>query len=62
MKAKRLKWKKGPGKLGVLTPLIGTWRATAMSALGQVRCTRTFTPVLGGKYIQLRARWEFGAK
>jgi WD40 repeat protein len=26
-----------------------------------VRCHRTFTPVLGGKYLQLDARWEFQA-
>jgi hypothetical protein len=62
MEAKRVKWKKGPGKLGVLAPIMGSWQATAMSPLGQVRCTRTLTPILGGKYVQLHARWEFGAK
>jgi hypothetical protein len=62
MKAKQSKWKKGPGKLGVLTPIMGSWQATAKSPMGQVRCTRTFTRILGGKYVQLHARWEFGTK
>jgi hypothetical protein len=55
-------WKKGPGKLGILAPLLGTWQANALSPMGKVRCTRTFTPILHGKYIQLLARWEFGPK
>jgi hypothetical protein len=55
-------WKKGPGKLGVLKPLLGSWQASADSPMAKVRCTRTFEPVLGGKYIQLIARWEFGKK
>jgi hypothetical protein len=62
MKGKRVKWNKGPGKLGILAPLMGSWQATAKSPMGQVRCARTFTPILGGKYVQLQARWEFGAK
>lgn len=62
MKAKKTLWKKGPGKLGILTPLLGTWQASAMSPMGKVRCTRVFTPILRGKYVQLVARWEFGAK
>jgi hypothetical protein len=53
-------WKKGRGKLGVLAPLIGTWRAEAASPMGKVECTRTFQPVLGGTYIQLSAMWKFG--
>jgi len=62
MKAKETVWKKAPGKLGVLAPLLGTWQASAMSPMGKVRCTRTFMPILHGKYIQLIARWEFGEK
>lgn len=62
MKAKKTNWKKGPGKLGVLTPLLGMWQANADSPMGKVKCTRTFTKILGGKYIHLFARWEFGAK
>ena len=55
-------WKKGPGKLGILKPLIGSWQADADSPMGKVRCVRTFTPILGAKYIQLIAKWEFGNK
>jgi hypothetical protein len=33
-----------------------------MSPLGRVCCTRTFTSILHGKYVQLVARWEFGPK
>jgi len=62
MKAKKTPWKKSPGKLGILAPLVGAWQANAMSPMGRVRCTRTFTPILHGKYIQLVARWEFGAE
>jgi hypothetical protein len=54
------KWKKGSGKLGVLTPLLGSWQAETTSPMGPLRCTRTFTRVLGGKYIQLVARWYMG--
>jgi hypothetical protein len=50
-------WKKGRGKLGPLAPLIGTWRAEADSPVGSITCTRTFTSILGGKYIQLDAEW-----
>ena len=60
MKEKKTSWKKGPGKLGVLAPLMGTWKAEAMSPMGKIRCTRRFTSALGGKYVQLVARWEFG--
>ena len=62
MNGKKHSWKKGPGKIGVLTPLLGVWQANAESPMGKVRCTRTFTPILSGKYVQLNARWEFGAK
>jgi hypothetical protein len=54
-------WKKGRGRLGVLDPLIGTWRAEADSSSGLVTCTRTFTRVLAGKYVELRADWRFAA-
>lgn len=62
MKTKNTDWKKGAGKLGVLTPLLGTWQANAESPMGKVICTRTFIKILGGKYIHLTARWEFGEK
>jgi hypothetical protein len=53
-------WKEGSGKLGLLQPLLGRWTAVAESEIGAVRCTRVFEPVLGGSYIRLEARWEFG--
>lgn len=53
-------WKKGRGKLGVLSPLLGTWTAEADSPMGPLSCTRTFSSVLNGSYIQLSARWQFG--
>ncbi len=54
------KWKKGRGKLGLLGPLLGTWQARADTPTGVVHCTRSFTRVLGGKYVQLIALWESG--
>jgi hypothetical protein len=53
-------WKKGRGKLGILSPLIGSWVAEADTPMGKVNCTRVFEPVLGGNYIQLTAKWAFG--
>lgn len=52
-------WKKGRGKLGILSPLLGTWKAKADSPMGRVTCTRTFTPILGGTRVQLTAKWKF---
>jgi hypothetical protein len=54
-------WKKGRGKLGVLAPLLGTWKAETNlpGGYGTARCTRTFTSILRGTGIQLNARWEF---
>jgi hypothetical protein len=52
-------WKKGRGKLGVLNPLLGTWRAEADTEMGKVTCTRTFTRVLDKAYVQLQANWEY---
>jgi hypothetical protein len=53
-------WKRGRGKLGVLDPLLGSWRAEADSPMGRLRCTRSFAKVLGGSFVRLDARWEFG--
>jgi hypothetical protein len=55
-------WKSGRGKLGVFTPLIGAWRAQATSPMGPLSCERTFTRILGDKYIQLDGLWRFGEK
>jgi hypothetical protein len=54
-------WKRGRGKLGFMEPLLGRWTATADMPMGPVRCTRVFERVLGGSYIRLEARWQFGA-
>jgi hypothetical protein len=59
MADKKSNWKKGRGKLGVLQPLIGSWVASADSPMGKLKCTRTFSPVLNEKYIELNATWEF---
>lgn len=53
-------WKKGRGKLGLLQPLLGSWQALGQSPMGPVKCTRNFKLILGGNYIELNARWEFG--
>src|SRR5439155_15198540 len=39
---------------------LGRWTAEADTPMGRVRCSRVFESVLGGSYIQLTARWEFG--
>ncbi len=52
-------WKRGRGKLGILTPLLGNWQAKADTERGPVACFRSFSPILHGKFIQLSARWEF---
>ena len=54
-------WKKGRGKLGLLHPLLGSWVAESDSPMGPLRCTRSFSSVLGGNYVHLEARWEFSA-
>jgi hypothetical protein len=54
-------WKKGRGKLGVLTPLLGRWSASAESPMGPLSCTREFESILGGCYVRLHARWQFRA-
>ncbi len=52
-------WKKGRGKLGILQPLLGSWKAESDSPRGKFTCTRTFKSILGGKYIELQAHWDF---
>jgi len=55
-------WKKGRGKLGFLSPLIGAWHAHADSPQGKVYCERKFQKVLKGSYIELSAIWHMGDK
>jgi hypothetical protein len=52
-------WKRDRRGLEILAPLLGSWSAFASSPMGQVTCLRTFSPILGGKYIELRATWKF---
>jgi len=54
-------WKKGRGKLGFLQLLLGSWKAQAETPMGPVQCTHEFTEVLGGNYVELRAKWTFEA-
>jgi hypothetical protein len=55
-----MEWKKGRGKLGILQPLLGRWRAETDSEAGPVTCTREFAKVLDGKYVQLDVHWQYG--
>lgn len=55
-----MNWKKGRGRLGVFEPLLGSWYVDADTDRGPVHVTRSFTRILGDKYIELRAEWEFG--
>lgn len=55
-------WKKRRGKLGILAPLIGNWKAEADSPMGPVVCTRKFMEILDGAWLQLTADWEVGKK
>ena len=59
MATQKIIWKKGRGKLGILSPLIGSWIAVADSPMGKVKCTRIFEPILRGNYIQLTSKWVF---
>ncbi len=52
-------WKKGRGKLGVLSPLIGSWIAESESPRGKLKCTRVLEPILGDNYIQMTVKWNF---
>jgi WD40 repeat protein len=55
-----LKWKKGRGKLGPFTPLLGAWRAAADSPQGPVTVTRKLSSVLKGSHLQLEVHWQIG--
>jgi hypothetical protein len=59
MSTKPLTWKKGRGKLGLFQPLLGSWLAEADSPMGKVTCSRVFSTVLDGAYIQLEADWQY---
>ena len=54
-------WKKGRGKLGVMAPLLGRWKADADTPMGPVRCIRDLQK-FGDGYVRLEAEWTFGGK
>jgi hypothetical protein len=54
-----MKWTKGRGRLGMFSPLLGSWKTEADSEMGKVTATRTFRKMLDGKYIELTAHWEY---
>ncbi|MCX6132795.1 MAG: hypothetical protein NTU47_03180 [Ignavibacteriales bacterium] len=57
----KAQWKKGRGKLGILAPLIGSWKTETKlpAGYGTAGCTRTFESILNGTCVQLRAQWKF---
>ncbi len=55
-------WKKGRGKLGLLSPILGSWKAETESPMGKLICTRVLEPILSGNYIQLTVNWDFSEK
>jgi hypothetical protein len=57
-----MSWKKGRGKLGPLVNLLGAWRAESDSPYGRLIVTRRFTPILGGKFIELDCHWAIPEK
>jgi hypothetical protein len=52
-------WKPGRGLLGPLKPLLGDWRAEAVTNGHPMVCTRTFEP-FGKGWIRLEAVWRMG--
>lgn len=52
-------WKKGRGKLGPLTPLLGDWTAEADTPMGRVTVTRTHR-AFGTGWVEVRVHWELG--
>ena len=50
-------WKKGRGRLGVFSPLLGAWSTEADSEIGRVTCRREFKKVFDGKYVELKVHW-----
>lgn len=51
-------WKKGRGKLGIFSPLLGDWITNAGSKdFTKPKCARSFEKTLDNKYIQLKVNW-----
>ncbi len=56
-------WKPGRGLLGPMKPLLGSWISPpeAQESRAPSRCRRILRP-LGKGWIELDARWDFGAR
>lgn len=58
-----MNWKKGRGKLGLFTPLLGNWICNAGSKDRlNPQVVRQFDKTLNGSYVQLTATWDLGDK
>ncbi len=58
-----MEWKKGRGKLGLFTPVLGAWICNRGSNDSQnPECTRHLEKILDGKYILLKVSWDLGNK
>lgn len=56
-------WKKGRGKLGFFTPLLGSWTTEKLSTdIGTIQVAREFSKILDGKYIELKCHWQIGTE
>ena len=56
-------WKKGRGKLGPFSNLLGSWICNKGSKdRTKPECTRVFEKHLDGKYIKLTVSWNLGDK
>jgi len=54
-------WKKGRGRMGPMTPLLGRWKAQADTPMGPVACVRDYQK-FGDHYVRLDAEWTFKGK
>lgn len=53
-------WRKGRGRLGPMTPLLGRWKAETNTPMGPVSCIRDYSK-FGDGYVRLDAVWKFRA-
>lgn len=51
-------WKKGRGRLGPISPLLGRWTASADTPMGPVSCIREYAK-FGDGWVRLEAAWAF---
>lgn len=50
---------KGRGPLGLFKSFVGSWEHSGDSPMGPITCSRTFSMVLGGKWLQLDVVWSY---